>query len=127
LHYRAYKLVEQRLWFLIVYHRRDRLGWGKSASVLNHVLFQNGYQPFTRPFYIDQIAGSPQLDVLIPASEATLFRQHVTTVGELIGLQRTLKLLEEADASLIPDVQYAVQTRTVAPRRSAPPYRGPGQ
>jgi hypothetical protein len=114
-----YLFHEQRLYQLINFHGRVRLGLAKAISVLERERNQSDeYKPLIRPYQIDQPADTPLLSPLIPNSEALLFANTFHALVAVIGLQRSSELLVAAKAEEIPGVLYVIERVTIPTRVS---------
>src|SRR6266496_112617 len=101
---------ESRLYQRINYQAKIRLGYGKAISVLQRELDgSQEYERLTRPYQIDQPDNLPLLSPLIPNSEARLFADTVRALVDIIGLQRSCHLLENAKLEEIPGIRYEIQ------------------
>ena len=115
-----YFVHETRLYQRINYQAKIRLGYGKAISVLQRELDgSQEYKRLTRPYQIDQPDNLPLLSPLIPNSEARLFADTVRALVDIIGLQRSCHLLENAKVAEIPGIQYEIQ-RIIIPTRVSP-------
>jgi len=124
-----YFIHETRLYQRINYQAKIRLGYGKAISVLQRELEQSAnYEAIIRPYQIDQPDSLPDLSPLIPNSEARLFADTVRALVDIIGLQRSCHLLENAKIEDIPGIRYEIQ-RVPIPSRPPPipcePMNGP--
>ena len=77
------------------------------------------YQTIIRPYQIDQPDNLPPLSPLIPNSEARLFADTVRALVDIIGLQRSCQLLEDAEIEEVPGVRYEIQ-RDIIPSSPVP-------
>ena len=108
---------ETRLYQRINYQAKIRLGYGKAISVLQRELDgSEEYERLTRPYQIDQPDNLPLLSPLIPNSEARLFADTVRALVDIIGLQRSCHLLENAKVADIPGIRYEIQRVTIPTR-----------
>ena len=112
-----YLVFESRLYQRINYHAKIRLGYAKAIAVLQRELdnFPN-YERITRPYQIDQPECLPDLSPLIPISEARLFADTVRALIEIIGMQRSCHLLENAKVEEVPGVSYEIQRISIPSR-----------
>jgi len=104
----------------INFRAKVKLGYGKAIAVLQREL--EGASEFgriIRPYQIDQPDNLPQLSPLIPNSEARLFADTVRALVDIIGLQRSCYLLENAKIEEVPDVRYEIQ-RVIIPSSPVP-------
>jgi hypothetical protein len=116
-----YFLHEARLYQRINFHSKIRLGYGKAISVLQRQLEESQeYQRIIRPYQIDQPTNLPELSPLIPNSEARLFADTVRALVDIIGLQRSVHVLETAKVGDVPGIKYEIQ-RVPIPSRNTPP------
>lgn len=113
---------ETRLYQRINFQAKIRLGYGKAISVLQRELDNSQeYERITRPYQIDQPDNLPSLSPLIPNSEARLFADTVRALVDIIGLQRSCHLLENAKVEEIPGIRYEIQRVTIPSRVSPIP------
>jgi len=120
-----YFMHETGLYQRINFHAKIRLGYGKAIAVLQREL--EGlptYEQIIRPYQIDQPENLPDLSPLIPNSEARLFADTVRALVDIIGLQRSVLLLEAAKANEVPGIKYEIQ-RVPIPPPSAAVMMGP--
>jgi hypothetical protein len=112
-----YLVHESRLYQRINFHTKIRLGYAKAISVLQRELenFPN-YERIIRPYQIDQPECLPDLSPLIPISEARLFADTVRALIEIIGMQRSCYLLENAKVEDVPGVRYEIQRISIPSR-----------
>ena len=115
-----YLAHEARLYQLINFQAKVRLGYGKAIAVLQRAL--EGAPDFggiIRPYQVDQPDNLPQLSPLIPNSEARLFANTVRALVDIIGLQRSCHVLENAKIKEVPGVRYEIQ-RAIIPSSPVP-------
>jgi hypothetical protein len=116
-----YFVLEGRLYQRINFHAKIRLGYGKAISVLQKQLEESqDYQRIIRPYQIDQPTNLPELSPLIPNSEARLFADTVRALVDIIGLQKSVHILETAKVGDVPGIKYEIQ-RVPIPSRNTPP------
>lgn len=115
-----YLAHEARLYQRINFQAKVRLGYGKAIAVLQREL-EGGqeYERIIRPYQIDQPDNLPELSPLIPNSEARLFADTVRALVDIIGLQRSCHLLENAKIEEVPGIRYEIQ-RVIIPSRVGP-------
>jgi len=115
-----YQSQEARLYQRIMYHSKVRLGLAKAISVLQREM-EGGttYRQLIRPYQIDQPENVPLLSPLIPNSEARLFQDTIRALVDILGLQRSLQVLEAAKVDDVPGIHYEIQ-RVMIPSRATP-------
>ena len=105
-----YLAHEARLYQRINFQAKVKLGYGKAIAVLQRELEgAPEYGGIIRPYQIDQPDNLPQLSPLIPNSEARLFADTVRALVDIIGLQRSCHLLENAKIEEVPGIRYEIQ------------------
>jgi hypothetical protein len=121
-----YLALEARLYQRINFQSKVRLGYGRTIAVLQREL-EGGqeYEKIIRPYQIDQPDNLPELSPLIPNSEARLFADTVRALVDIIGLQRSCHLLENAKIEEVPGIRYEIQ-RVIIPSKAIPIPLEPG-
>jgi len=115
-----YLAHEARLYQRINYNAKVRLGYGKAVAVLHrHLEDLPEYERIIRPYQIDQPEDLPALSPLIPNSEARLFADTVRGLVDIIGLQRSVHILENAKVNEVPGIHYEIQ-RVMVPASPTP-------
>ena len=104
-----YLAHQDRLYQRIDFQVKLRLGYGKAIAVLQRELDgAQEYKRIIRPYQIDQPDDLPQLSPLIPNSEARLFADTVRALVDIIRLQRSCHLLENAKIEEVPGIRYEI-------------------
>jgi hypothetical protein len=112
-----YFVHETRLYQRINFHAKVRLGYGKAIAVLQRELENSpGYERIIRPYQIDQPENISELSPLIPNSEARLFADTIKALVDILGLQRALHALENANENDVPGIRYEIQRVIVSAR-----------
>jgi len=115
-----YLAHEARLYQRINFQAKVKLGYGKTIAVLQRELEgAPEYERIIRPYQIDQPDNLPLLSPLIPNSEARLFADTVRALVDIIGLQRSCHLLENAKIEEVPGIRYEIQ-RVIIPSSPVP-------
>ena len=115
-----YLALEARLYQRINFQRKVRLGYGKAIAVLQRELEgAQKYKRIIRPYQIDQPEHLSPLSPLIPNSEARLFADTMRALVDIISLQRSCHLLENAIIEEVPGIRYEIQ-RVIIPAQAVP-------
>ena len=107
-------LDETRLYQRINYQAKFRLGYGKAISVLQRELEQSRH--YEASIRIDLPYNLP---ILSPLSEARPFSESLHALVDIVGLQRSCHLLENAKIE-IPGIQYEIQRVPIPPHQLIP-------
>ena len=66
------------------------------------------YEAIVRPYQIQQPKECPPLGPLYPRSEGQLLMESAYVLVDMVGLQRAVEELKNADPQSVPEIQYQI-------------------